>query len=85
MCKEAGLSSDGKSNHSLRATAATRMLCAGLPEKVIMDRTGHHCLDGLKPYSRMTALSSATAGFYCTCHLKHYSRKHHYRRREHCY
>ena len=49
MCTEAGLSSDGKSNHSLRATAATRMLDAGLPEKIIMNRTGHHCLDGLKP------------------------------------
>uniref|UniRef100_A0A1X7VXN6 ZMYM2-like/QRICH1 C-terminal domain-containing protein n=1 Tax=Amphimedon queenslandica TaxID=400682 RepID=A0A1X7VXN6_AMPQE len=53
MCIEVVLCSNGKSNHSLKATAATRMLDAGLPEKIIMDRTGHHCLDGLKPYSRM--------------------------------
>ena len=30
------------------------MLDAGLPEKVIMDRKGHHSLDGLKPYARVT-------------------------------
>ena len=54
MFREAGIFTDGKSNHSLRATATTRMIDAGLPEKVIMDRTGHHSLDGLKPYSRTT-------------------------------
>ena len=51
MYKQAGLNCEGISNHSLRATAATRMLNAGLPEKVIMDRTAHHSLDGLKPYT----------------------------------
>ena len=39
-----------KSNHSLRATAATKLIDAGVAEKVIMDRTGHRSLDGLKPY-----------------------------------
>ena len=42
MFREAGIFTDGKSNHSLRATATTRMIDAGLPEKVIMDHTGHH-------------------------------------------
>ena len=54
MFREAGISTDGKSNHSLRATATTHVIDAGLPEKVIMDRKGHHSLDSLKPYSRTT-------------------------------
>ena len=53
MFKEAGLNADKITNHSLRATATTRMIDAGIPE-VIMDRTGHHSLDGLKPYCRTT-------------------------------
>lgn len=55
MCKEAGIPTDDKSNHWLRETSATRMIDAGLQE-VIMDRTGHHFLDGLKPYDRVTDL-----------------------------
>ena len=54
MCREGGIPFPDRSNHSLRATGATRMLDAGVPEKVIMDRTGHHLLDGLKPYARVT-------------------------------
>ena len=54
MCQEAGVPYEGKSNHSLRATSTTRMLDAGVAEKVIMDRTGHRSLDGLKPYTRTT-------------------------------
>lgn len=48
MFREAGISTDGKSNHSLRTTAITHMIDAGLPEKVIMDHIGHHSLEGLK-------------------------------------
>ncbi len=54
MFKEAQIHADKITNHSLRATATTRMIDAGIPEKVIMDRTGHHSLDGLKPYCRTT-------------------------------
>ena len=54
ICKEAGLSIENRSNHSLRATAATRLMDAGVAEKVIMDRTGHHSSEGLKPYARVT-------------------------------
>uniref|UniRef100_A0A1X7VTA7 Tyr recombinase domain-containing protein n=1 Tax=Amphimedon queenslandica TaxID=400682 RepID=A0A1X7VTA7_AMPQE len=56
MCKDAGISFEGKPNHSLCATSATRMMDAGLQEKVIMDRTGYQSLDGLKPYARVTDL-----------------------------
>jgi hypothetical protein len=54
MFKEAQINADKITNHSLRATATTRMIDAGIPEKVIMDRTGHHSVDGLKPYCRTT-------------------------------
>jgi integrase len=40
LCKKAGI--DGNfTNHSLRATTVTRGLEKGVPEKLIMARTGH--------------------------------------------
>ena len=41
-----------KSNHSLRATGATELYQAGVPEKVIQERTGHLSLAGLRQYER---------------------------------
>lgn len=38
MFIEAAIPADGNTNHSLRATATTRMMDAGLCEKLIMDR-----------------------------------------------
>ena len=46
ICEEAGIPFEKKSNHSLRATVTTRLIDAGVAEKVIMDRTGQ---DELKP------------------------------------
>ena len=31
-------------NHSLRATASTRMFSSGVPEKLIAEKTGHRSL-----------------------------------------
>ena len=39
-------------NHSLRATATTRMFCSGVPEKVIAEKTGHRSLKALRFYER---------------------------------
>ena len=39
-------------NHSLRATAATRMFSTGVPEKLIADKTGHRSLKALRFYER---------------------------------
>lgn len=51
MCKDGGL--DGNySNHFCRATGVTRMYEAGLPEKVIMQRSGHRSLEGVRTYRR---------------------------------
>ena len=45
MCKRAGV--ERKSNHSLRATGATEMFPANVPEKLIQSRTGHRSLEAL--------------------------------------
>lgn len=52
MCAEANIKGC-KTNHSLRATAATQMFQQGVPEKLIMERTGHRSLEGLRSYERL--------------------------------
>lgn len=41
-------------NHSLRATAATRLYEAGVSEQLIMEHTGHRSLEGVRSYKRST-------------------------------
>ena len=41
-----------KTNHSLRATCATRLYKEGLDEQLIMERTGHRSLSGVRSYKR---------------------------------
>ena len=53
ICKE-GQISGNKTNHSLRATGASELFQAGVPEKVIQERTGHLSLSGLRHYERTT-------------------------------
>ena len=53
MCDEAGI--ERKTNHSLRATETTRMFKAGVPEKLIQQRTGHRSVDSLCVYERASA------------------------------
>ena len=53
VCSLAGI--DGfKTNHSLRVTAATRLFQAGVDEQLIMKRTGHCSIDGVRTYKRAT-------------------------------
>ena len=52
MCKEANIPGN-KTNHSLRAYAATELFNAGISEKVIQDRTGHRSL-GLRKYEQIS-------------------------------
>ena len=51
MCVAAGLS-NSFTNHSLRAYGATAMFQAGIPEKLIQQRTGHRSIDTLRKYER---------------------------------
>ena len=48
MFQEVG--TDGKTNHSLRATGATRLFEANVPDKLIKEQTGHKSLDALRLY-----------------------------------
>jgi len=41
-------------NHSLRATSATRLFDAGVDEQLIMSRTGHSSTAGVRSYKRIT-------------------------------
>ena len=54
MCKAAGISGY-KTNHSLRATTATRLFQAGVDEQHIMEKTGHHSLEGIRSYKRTSS------------------------------
>ena len=51
LCKSAGIQGF-KTNHSLRATAATRLYRSGIDEQLVMERTGHRSLDGVRNYKR---------------------------------
>ena len=51
ICKKAGVTGY-KTNHSLRATAASRLYHSGLDEQLIMERTGHRSIEGIRSYKR---------------------------------
>ena len=50
----ANLDPDGKSNHSLCATSISRTYYVNVPEKLIMERSGHLSKEGLRSYERTT-------------------------------
>ena len=51
ICQSAGIAGY-KTNHSLRATSATRLYQSGVDEQLVMERTGHRSLDGVRSYKR---------------------------------
>ena len=54
ICALAGIVGK-KTNHSLRATAATRLFQAGsIDEQLIMKMTGHRSMDGVRAYKRVS-------------------------------
>ena len=53
MCMAAGIEGN-KTNHSLRATAASQLFVANVPEKVIAERTGHRSVTALRVYEHTT-------------------------------
>ena len=60
MFESAGLQAETKSNHSLRATGISRLYSAGVPEKLIMERSGHLSKEGVRSYERTTAQQHRT-------------------------
>ncbi len=51
LCKQAGIQGY-KTNHSLRVSTATRLYASGTDEQLIMERTGHRSIDGVRTYKR---------------------------------
>ena len=43
-----------KTNHSLRVTTATCLFQRGVDEQLIMARTGHHSIEGVRTYKRIS-------------------------------
>ena len=60
MCEQVSIAGK-RTNHSLRATGITTMFQAGLPEKVIQDRSGYRSVDGLRKYERISEVQQASA------------------------
>ena len=54
MSEKANLSTK-YTNHSLRATSASRLFACNVPEKLIQEKTGHRSLSGLRVYERTTS------------------------------
>lgn len=76
MFESAGLDTENISNHSLRVTGVSRMFSQGVPEKMIMERSGHLSSSGGRSYEQTTStwkqelsdtLSTTTA---CSSELK---------------
>ena len=59
MFSDAGL--ETKTNHSLRATGATALFNAGVPEKVIQNTTGHRSVEALRKYEKVSIEQSVEA------------------------
>ena len=58
MCSEAGF--EGRfTNHSLRATAATRLYAAGGDEQLITEKAGHRS-SSVRAYKRIRVMSNST-------------------------
>ena len=51
LCKMAGIQGY-KTNHSLRATSTSRLYQSGVDEQLVMERTGHRSLEGVRCYKR---------------------------------
>ncbi len=60
LCTEAGIPGF-RTNHSLRATAATRLYNAGVEEQQVMEITGHRSTEGVRNYKRTSSAQKAAS------------------------
>ena len=70
MCEQAEIKGN-KTNHSLRATGATKLYESGVPEKLIQEHTGHRSLEALRVYKQ--TFSSTRQYLQCYPHQPRYS------------
>ena len=62
-----------KTNHSLRVSAATRFYKAGIDEQLIMERTSHQSLDGVRTTNAHHNLYRIYMNYHIhICHLAQY-------------
>lgn len=54
MCKECEIQGF-RTNHSLRATAATRLYASGVDKQLVMEQTGHWSIEGIRSYKRTSS------------------------------
>ena len=72
LCQQASISRH-QTNHSLRATGATRLYQKGIKEQLIMEQTGHRSVQGVRSYKRTSmeqqkAVSEVLCGnIICSC------------------
>ena len=66
MCKQAGIQGYF-TNHSLRTIAATRLYHAGIDEQLVMERTGHCNLEGIRSYKRTSKQQCETISDILNC------------------
>ena len=69
LCNEAGIPGF-RTNHSLRATAATRLYNAGVDEQQVMERTGHQSLDGVRSYKHTSMQQKEALSDILNCQRK---------------
>ena len=55
MLIDANVNAEKRSNHNLRATAISRMYEKNVPEKLIMERSGHLSREGVNSYEHTTS------------------------------
>ena len=72
MCSDAGLVGK-KTNHSLHVSGATSLFEAGVPERVIQQRTGHCSLQSLRVYERVSDGQEKAVSRILTGEKKNYS------------
>ena len=56
MCSQAGVDTDAIANHTLRATATSRLYEQGVKEKQIMETSGHQSVSSVRAYERTTVV-----------------------------
>ena len=54
LCNKGGIHGY-KTNHSLRVTNATRLYASRMDEQMVMERTGHRSLEGVRTYKRTSS------------------------------
>ena len=69
MCSQ--ISVTGKTNYSLRATGATRLFEANVPEKLIEERTGHKSTDALRRYEHTSVIQQKAVSSVFVHHTLH--------------